>query len=247
MIDMAADREPGVKEFIKKQLRRLLIDTGSTRDRRTPIDFIASRGIDLVMDVGANAGQFAEFLRSEGYAGKIISFEPIASVFQTLAKKARADGNWEAHNCALGATAGSATINVAAMSVFSSLLPATRAITAFDAAAVATHPETIEVRTLDGVFGRSPGNALLKIDTQGYEKHVLEGGLRTLPGLKGVLMELPIVHLYEDTWQFHEAIAFMSAHGFVPAQIHPVNYHSKDDVSLIEVDCLFRPRDNSVD
>ena len=56
------------------------------------------------------------------------------------------------------------------------------------------------------------------------------------------LMELPIVHLYQGTWQFHEAIEFMADAGFVPAQIHPVNFHSTDRVSLIEVDCLFRPR-----
>jgi hypothetical protein len=63
-----------------------------------------------------------------------------------------------------------------------------------------------------------------------------------MPRLKGILMELPVIHLYEDTWQCHEALEFMAAAGFVPAQIHPVNYHSKDSVSHVEVDCLFRPR-----
>jgi hypothetical protein len=65
--------------------------------------------------------------------------------------------------------------------------------------------------------------------------------------LKGILMEPPIIHLYEGTWQFHEAIAFMAANGFVPAQFHPVNFHPKDEVSLVEVDCLFRLRDKGLD
>lgn len=39
----------------------------------------------------------------------------------------------------------------------------------------------------------------------------------------------------------------MAEIGFVPAQIHPVNYHSVDTVSLVEVDCLFRPRDERWD
>jgi hypothetical protein len=68
-----------------------------------------------------------------------------------------------------------------------------------------------------------------------------------LPRIKAVLMELPVIHLYKGTWQLHEAIAFMASLGFVPAQIHPVNYHSADAVSLVEVDCLFRARDAGLD
>ena len=36
------------------------------------------------MDVGANAGQFEELLRHRGYAGRIISFEPVKEVFREL-------------------------------------------------------------------------------------------------------------------------------------------------------------------
>ena len=132
-------------------------------------------------------------------------------------------------------------------SEFSSILPSTCAAMKYNDAAAITGTETIEVRKLDDVFPRPSGNTLLKIDTQGYERQVLEGGRSLLPKLKGVLMELPIVHLYQGTWQFHEAIEFMADAGFVPAQIQPVNFHSTDRVSLIEVDCLFRPRDPRVD
>ena len=87
------------------------------------------------------------------------------------------------------------------------------------------------------------GNILLKIDTQGYEKHVIEGGKATIQRVKGVFMELPLIHLYEGNWKFHDAVKYMDDLGFVPAQIHPTNYHSRDRVSLVEVDCLFRPRE----
>jgi len=236
-----------MKAFIKRHLRRFNIDVGSARFRPTVMDFVSNRDIKIVLDVGANVGQFGESLREKGYDGKIISFEPIPSAYQTLAAKARADGNWDAHNFALGAAPERTTINVANSSVFSSLLSTTHAAAEFSETAVATHPETIEVRTLNEVVADTSGNTLLKIDTQGYEKQVLEGGRQMLSTLKGILMELPIIHLYEGTWQFHEAIAFMAAHGFVPAQFHPVNFHWKDEVSLVEVDCLFRPRDKHLD
>ena len=40
---------------------------------------LRQRAIDLVIDVGANAGQFGAGLRRIGYQGRILSFEPVAS------------------------------------------------------------------------------------------------------------------------------------------------------------------------
>ena len=174
-------------------------------------------------------------------------YEPISTVYRTLAAATATDLDWEINNFALGLKAGNATINVSASPEFSSILPSTRAAMKYNDRAAVTRTETIEVRKLDDFRPKPSGNTLLKIDTQGYERQVLEGGRSLLPKLKGVFMELPIVHLYQGTWQFHEAIEFMADAGFVPAQIHPVNFHSTDRVSLIEVDCLFRPRDARVD
>jgi FkbM family methyltransferase len=236
-----------MKQFIQRNLKRFGLEIHQTGFRRDIMDFVTSRDINVVLDVGANIGQFGKMMRAKGYCGKIVSFEPISEVYQTLADKAMADGDWETNNFALGAETKQATINVAESSVFSSILPPSAAAYDFDDTAVVTRSETIEVRKLDDVLPVMAGNILLKIDTQGYERQVLEGGRQVLPMVKGVLMELPIIHLYEGTWRLHEAIEFMGDAGFVPAQIHPVNYHSADEVSLVEVDCLFRPRDSRLD
>jgi FkbM family methyltransferase len=168
-------------------------------------------------------------------------------VFQTLAKKAASDGNWEAYHCGLGAVSGEAVINVAELTVFSSILASTGAAARHDSRTAIQRTETVRIQTLDEVAANLTGNILLKIDTQGYEKQVIEGGRQTISRVKGILMELPIIHVYEGEWQFHEAVKFMTEAGFVPAQIQPVGYHGKDNVSLIEVDCLFRPRSVDVD
>jgi FkbM family methyltransferase len=229
-----------MKQYLRGLFWRWGIDVRRTSQAQSVVDFIKDRQIDVVIDVGANVGQFAETLRSRGYKGKLVSFEPIKSVFQALHAKARADGHWETHNVALGASSGTITINVSNNSVFSSILPLTSDANQFDSTSTVHRTETVDLQTLDDCCQHISGNILIKIDTQGYEKPVLEGGRKTLSKSKGVLLELPIVHLYAGTWQFDEAVKFMASAGFVPAQIHPVSYNPKDKVSLVEVDCLFR-------
>ena len=230
-----------MNRVIRAVYKRLGIIHLGRRRVRDLLDFIEDRKIDVVIDVGANVGQFGESLRASGYRGRIVSFEPVESEFQTLSKKAAADGNWEAYHCGLGAAPGEAIINVSELTVFSSILTSTSTAALHDSRTAVERKETIRIETLDKVAAHLSGEILLKIDTQGYEKQVIEGGRLTISRVKGILMELPIIHVYEGEWQFHEAVQFMAEAGFVPAQIQPVNYHGLDNVSLVDVDCLFRP------
>lgn len=212
------------------------------------IEFLNSRGIDLVFDVGANDGHFGLWLRESGYRGRIVSFEPIRALFDRLKARADEDGAWEAHPVALGDKPGKALINVSASSVFSSLRPHREAATTFDPEAVPVRTEEVEVATLDRfapAYARR--TCFLKIDTQGFEQQVLLGAKATLPTLQGVQLELPIIHFYSGVWGISEAVNFMAKEGFVVAQIRPVNYHPADPVSWVEADCLFRRADARID
>jgi FkbM family methyltransferase len=230
-----------MKQLIRAAYKRLGIIHLGRRRVRDLIDFIQDRKIETVIDVGANVGQFGEGLRAEGFRGRIISFEPIASVFLDLAKKASADGNWEAHQCGLGASAGKAQIHVSELTVFSSILDMTSVASLHDSRTAVTRIEDIEIRTLDQLAEGLSGNILLKIDAQGYEKHIIEGGTKTIPRVLGIQLELPVIRVYKGEWQFHEAVKYMADIGFVPAQIQPVSFHGADNVSAVDFDCLFRP------
>jgi FkbM family methyltransferase len=201
-----------------------------------------SRKIETVIDVGANVGQFGESLRADGYRGKIVSFEPTKAVFEILSSKAAADSNWEAHQCGLGDTSGTAVLKASKLSVFNSFLELSNVAKLHDKRMEVDHTEEISIRTLDEVAAPLTGNILLKIDTQGYEKRVLEGGQKTIPRVAGILMEVPVIRTYQGEWQFHEALEYMSGLGFVPAQIQAVGYHGMDNASAVDFDCLFRPR-----
>lgn len=60
-------------------------------------------GIDLVLDVGANTGQYASSLRKAGYRAQIVSFEPLHRAYSRLARSAECDRRWRAVRLALGA------------------------------------------------------------------------------------------------------------------------------------------------
>ena len=231
-----------MNRIIRAAYKRLGILHVGRRRVRDLIDFIENRQIDTVIDVGANVGQFGESLRSGGYKGKIVSFEPTKSAYQVLSKKAELDGAWETHHCGLGAAPGTAILHASQLSVFNSILELSNVAKLHDNRMTVDHTEEITINTLDQAVGSLAGKMLLKIDTQGYEKQVMEGARQTMSRAAGILLELPVVRTYEGEWQFHDALKYMAEAGFVPAQIQAVGYHGSDNVSAVDFDCLFRPQ-----
>ena len=70
--------------------------------------------IDVILDVGADSGQFAQDLRVDGCRGQIVSFEPLSQAHAVLAAVAASDPLWDVtERCAVGASDRSAEINIA--------------------------------------------------------------------------------------------------------------------------------------
>ena len=77
---------------------------------------------DVLIDVGANRGQFAISARELGFKGTIISFEPQLALFENLSALASKDGNWIVHPFGLGAKQEELALNICADNSFSSVL-----------------------------------------------------------------------------------------------------------------------------
>jgi hypothetical protein len=71
---------------------------------------LAERGITHLVDVGARDGAYGRSVRDLGFTGTLVSFEPDPSRFAALAEVARADGHWDVHPVALGASPGTLRI-----------------------------------------------------------------------------------------------------------------------------------------
>jgi FkbM family methyltransferase len=201
---------------VRTALFRANLDLGrdpySSRLART----LRSQAIDTVLDVGANVGQFATLLRNAGYRGRIISVEPLSGAYAQLHRRAARDGAWQSVNAAIGDAGTTAIMHVSANSFSSSILPMT---SAHVAAAPGSESIGTEEVAMTGVpdlvtkYGVDPAHTLLKIDTQGFEGHVLDSAADLVGQFAAIQLEMSFVELYAGQPLFEELKARMEAAG----------------------------------
>jgi FkbM family methyltransferase len=238
---------------VKALVQRLLKARGYTVYRDVPRDLANPLGVEhaahsallravleradvnCVLDVGAHRGGYRDLLRATGYAGEIVSFEPV----QTLPTDA--DPRWRAHRLALGSAPGRAQINVAGESNFTSFLePNQFSVDRFGGSAV-DHTETVEIARLDAVFADVTAHVpdprvLLKTDTQGWDLEVIEGAAGVLDRVVALQAELSVRAIYEGSTDWLATLARLRELGFRPAQLTSVG--RDDSLGLLELDCL---------
>src|SRR5664280_832550 len=113
---------------IKRLARRVGLDVRRYKqsDDARLATLLKHHGIDLVLDIGANVGQYGRLLRSVRYEGAIVSFEPLLAAYQHLQAAAANDPLWiVGPRVAIGDREGDVQMNVSANSVSSSLLAMT--------------------------------------------------------------------------------------------------------------------------
>jgi FkbM family methyltransferase len=202
---------------------------------------------DLVLDIGANTGQWACELRREGFAGDMISFEPLAAAHRQLIKNAGNDPRWTvAPRMALGERSGEVEIHVAGNSFSSSLLPMLPAHVAGAPKSAFVGTEVTPLKTLDSLVGNvipaSRGRIFCKLDVQGFEGKVLAGAAQIMKRIIGIQMEMSLAQLYEGQPSFNELLNTMTCSGFegfgfVPGFVDPASGR------MLQVDGIFFKKD----
>jgi FkbM family methyltransferase len=207
-------------------------------------------GIDLVLDVGANTGQYAAELRAHGYTGRIVSFEPLAAAHEALKLAARGVPGWTvAPRMAIGDADGEIDIHIAGNSVSSSILDMLPAHERAAPGSAYVASETVPLKRLDAIAGEFLNGArrvLLKIDTQGYEDRVLTGAAGLLDRVTAIQTELSLVPLYGGQLLFDEMRERIEALGFVLFAIFPGYVHEKTGRTL-QLDGFFLRRELAQD
>lgn len=179
----------------------------------------------LVVDVGANVGQFAIVARQTCPNARIISLEPLARAADRLQLVFAGDPRHQICRIAASDRSGTATMHVSSSDDSSSLLSIGRR-------QVEEFPETAERATVDVRVARLDelpeveipvsDPSLLKIDTQGNELQVLRGAEGVLDNIAHVLVESSFVELYDGQALASDVTRYMSDRGFDLRMVYDV-------------------------
>ena len=204
--------------------------------------------IGIVIDVGANEGQYAQGLRSIiGYEGEIHSFEPLPAAFEKLSANAASDPLWHVHNYALGDEDGEAELKVSEHTVFSSLHETNaQGHAKFKGGIAVADTVKVPLRRLDGLVGElgidvSSTPTFLKMDTQGHDAWVFQGAAGILPQLAGLQSEVSVIGIYEGVPTYIELFEIYRNAGFELTGVYTLNRY-RDTGHIVELDCVFARR-----
>jgi len=236
-----------MKSAIRRMLRKVGYDIRryheTTSETARLSRMLNYHKINLVLDVGANVGQFAISLRSDlAYRGRIVSFEPLKGPHAALLESSQKDPLWiVAPRAAVGAIDGEIEINVSGNSVSSSILPMLDSHTEAAPESRYSGVENVPLRRLDSFatqYIEADSKIFLKVDTQGYERQVLEGAPAILRKAIGVALEVSLTPLYQGDQLMPETVHHMSAIGFDLWGVSPAFVDERSGRSL-QFDAIF--------
>jgi FkbM family methyltransferase len=197
----------------RKTIRRWL----PAFETRKLVNLIKNARTDLVVDVGANCGQYATAIRSAGWRGRIISIEPLGDAHRQLMGLAQRDPEWRiAGRMAAGDVDAEVQINCFNDSSMSSLLLPSRETAGVESLEL-RRTETVPIRRLDDILkNESAERIFLKIDVQGTELDVLAGAEGMLAKVKAIQMELALRPIYQGEPSYLDVLQRLNALDFVP-------------------------------
>jgi FkbM family methyltransferase len=156
----------------------------------------------MVFDIGANIGQTIESISSRWPAARIVAFEPSPKSIEVLRRRFARSPHVELQQLAMGDAPGQAQFHLAQEhSVNDSLLPI-----AWDEGTIDRFCAQRQIGCID----------VLKVDTQGYDLHVLRGARRMLErrAIRAVLAEVAFIPMYVGQPNLRDLLAFGDEVGY---------------------------------
>ncbi len=199
----------------------------------------------MVIDVGANEGQYGQELRRAGYRAHIASFEPMAAAFAALETICSSDSRWMTYRIALGSAEGTSTLHVTKNSASSSVLPMLPLHVRCAPDSAVLGDEDITIRRLDGLVDSlltGHTSPFLKADVQGYELEVMLGAGSRLAVFSGLELELSFVPLYRGSALITDILDFTRSAGYDLVGLTPGLADDRSGM-LLQADGLFVRRD----
>lgn len=171
----------------------------------------------ICIDVGANDGDTVDLLRGALNWPQIHAFEPHPDTFARLQINHASTPGVRLHNAGIGNIEGTLSLQAFGNHTLNSFLPLTDVGRTTLEALDEPHAITVPVHRLDDYADQNGLSHihLLKIDTQGYELHVLQGAAALLQQnrIHAAMIELNFVELYHGQPQATRIIELLGHHG----------------------------------
>jgi FkbM family methyltransferase len=207
------------------------------------VSALARQGIlpKTVIDVGANRGQFAIATAMLFPKVEIHAFEPVPEAALDLRRNVQKFPNVKVYELALGERQGHSIFHVNSHSQSSSILELGQAHLVAFPDEREDRTIDVELTTLDAIFDQidlTPPT-LLKLDVQGYEAHIIEGGSQTLGRCDYVVSEASFKAMYQGEIPFIQLLAMMERRNF--QFLRPVGWLAEPRTGeVLQLDALFR-------
>lgn len=231
-----------MKRWINKKIRKM-----RTVSLYSPVKDDAKRALRLIrrcgfepkciIDIGAFKGKFTRWARREFPEARAVMFEANAEWEPDL--RAMQDRLGEGVECRIGLLGDEPRESVrfyrggTGSSIYREMT------------SVRMEEVDLPMSTLDreAETMRIEGPCLLKIDVQGAEIDVLNGGLKTLENVEFIFSECSVLEYNKGGAQLAQMIAWMDGHGFVLYDICQIMRLS--DLSLNQMDVVFVRKDSA--
>jgi len=195
---------------------------------------------NIIIDIGANKGQFSVSSSKIFPNACIYSYEPVPETFAKLQLSTKTLDNVVIKSFGLGEQKDQVIMNTNTHSHSSSMLHLANGHKQAFPDAKESAQVLVDVATLDDEFENIElnGTVLLKIDVQGYEAHVLKGAKKLLVDVDYVLLEVSFKPMYEGEALFDEIVELLSTFGF--RFLRPIDWlESPNTGEVLQMDALF--------
>jgi FkbM family methyltransferase len=211
-----------------------------------PFDAISPNlDVKWLLDVGANKGDVTTAaLRT--YAGaKAICFEPVSETFSLLEQAVSAfPGRTHLYKVALSNRAGEEAINITTFNGANSISDQTATHRRLNPHVHQLGTEKISLVRLDDIATELPAEEIdvLKIDVEGHELNVLEGGREFISRrVDTIIIEISMMRdVAVGSQGVFPIFSILNDMGFVLTNVIDIYSSPTEEIQLLQMDCVFR-------
>lgn len=193
-----------------------------------------------ILDIGANTGQFAKYIHGIFPEAALYSFEPLENCYTQLVQNFAEVPQFQAFNLALGNEGGQAQIYANDYSPSSSILEMEELHKNCFPHTQKQILNSINIVRLDDISSKLEIKkpTLIKIDVQGFEDKVIEGGIVTIKQATILIVEMSVEKLYENQPLFNNIYSLLLNLGFTYKGNYEQLYNPQDG-RILQVDGIF--------